>query len=62
MDKKELLRKLDGMLDGASRERMWGNIEIEIRDGVPTVLRKLTTERLSGLRETTHANEFSKKP
>jgi hypothetical protein len=46
MTKTALLKKLDAMLSTAEQERMWGNLEIEIRDGLPTVLRKLTTERL----------------
>jgi hypothetical protein len=62
MERPELLRKLESMLDVAAREKMWGNFELEIRDGVPTVLRKLTTERLTGARETTHASEFPKNP
>jgi hypothetical protein len=46
MTKHALLKKLDAMLSVAEQERMWGNVEIEIRNGLPTVLRKLTTERL----------------
>jgi hypothetical protein len=46
MEKPELLKKLDTMLDSAARERTWGSIEIEIRDGVPVVLRKASTEKL----------------
>jgi hypothetical protein len=53
MTKTALLEKLSAMLDAAAKERMWGNLEIEIRDGQPTVLRKQTTERLTS-RETTH--------
>jgi hypothetical protein len=51
MTKSALLKKLDAALTAAEEEQMWGNLEIEIRNGLPTVLRKLTTERL---RETTH--------
>jgi hypothetical protein len=59
MTKTALLDKLSTMLDKALQERMWGNMEIEIRDGVPTVLRKMTTERLTNSRETTHGGYAS---
>jgi len=61
MDREKLIRKLDGMLDAADKDRLWGHIEIQIQDGIPTVLRKLTTERLTDSRETTRGKEFSKK-
>jgi hypothetical protein len=38
---------------------MWGNLEIEIRDGLPTVLRKLTTERLQKRDITRHDRTFN---
>jgi hypothetical protein len=56
MTKAALLKKLDTMLTTAEDERMWGNIEIEIRCGLPTVLRKLTTERLQE-RDITHHDQ-----
>lgn len=56
MDREKLIRKLELMLDAATKDRMWGNIEIQIQNGIPTVLRKLTTERLTDSRETTHAD------
>jgi hypothetical protein len=46
MTRQALLKRLDSMLATAETERMWGNFEIEIRDGQPTVLRKQTSERL----------------
>jgi hypothetical protein len=46
MDREKLIRKLDSMLDEADKARMWGNIEIEIRDGVPVIMRKSSTEKL----------------
>lgn len=59
MTKTALLKKLDAMLSTAEQERMWGNLEIEIRDGLPTVLRKLTTERLQE-RDTTRDRTFNR--
>jgi hypothetical protein len=52
MTKTALLKKLEAMLTTAEQERMWGNLEIEIRNGVAVVIRKSTTEKL----ETTENN------
>lgn len=46
MMKDQLLKKLDAMLTTADRERSYGQIEIELKDGEATLLRKTTTERL----------------
>jgi hypothetical protein len=46
MTKNLLLKKIDAMLTTAEQDRMWGNIEIEIRNGFPVVIRKSTTEKL----------------
>ena len=51
MEKPELLRKLETMLDQIARERMWGNIEIEFRDGAPVLIRKSATERIESKTE-----------
>jgi hypothetical protein len=59
MEKPELLRKLDAMLDAAARTGEWGSIEIEIRYGKPSVLRKTTTEKLE---ESTGGNPRAAKP
>lgn len=48
MQKAELLKKLDALIDEASAQRVWGAIEIEFRDGVPVIVRKMTTEKLDG--------------
>jgi hypothetical protein len=53
MTKDALLKKLDNMLSQADREKTWGQIEIELRDGKPTLLRKTSTERFDFERETT---------
>ena len=62
MERPELIRKLEKMLDEAARTRMWGKFELEIRDGVPAVIRTMTTENLkNGARETPHADESRKR-
>jgi hypothetical protein len=57
MNKDALLKKLDNMLGQAEREKSWGQIEIELRDGQPTLLRKTSTERLDADRERTHHDQ-----
>jgi hypothetical protein len=47
MTRNALLKKLDAIMADAERNRMWGQLEIEIRDGEATLLRKSTTEKLS---------------
>jgi hypothetical protein len=59
MTKEALLKKLDNMLGQAEREKTWGQIEIELRDGTVALLRKTSTERFNIERETTH-DSFSK--
>ncbi len=46
MNKALLLKKLAEVLDEAESNRLFGTIEIEMRDGQATVLRTLKTERL----------------
>jgi hypothetical protein len=46
MTKPDLLKKLEAMLDEFERGRTWGTIEIEIREGKPNYVRKMTTEKL----------------
>jgi hypothetical protein len=47
MTKQALLRKLETMLDGAARERLYGNIEIQFKAGQPQLVRKSSTEILN---------------
>lgn len=54
MDRTTLLRKLEAILAKAEQERTFGSIEIELRGGLATVIRKVDTERLDK-GETTHA-------
>lgn len=46
MERPELIRKLESMLDSVARERMWGSIEIEFQNGAPVRIRKSSTEKL----------------
>jgi hypothetical protein len=53
MTRSALLKKLDAMLSAAEQERMWGTIDIELKDGVPQLLRISTTEKLQNTMENT---------
>ncbi len=46
MTKKALLKKLEAAIDDAIRQRLYGNIDIEFRAGVPVILRSAKTEKL----------------
>lgn len=58
MTKDALLTKPDNMLGQADGEKTWGQIEIELRDGKPTLLRKTSPERFNFERETTHEQSY----
>jgi hypothetical protein len=46
MNRDQLLKKLGAMLDEFEQGRFYGTIEIQLNEGVPTVIRKATTEKL----------------
>lgn len=60
MNKATLLKKLDALLDEAERTRMWGTIDIEIKEGVPQLLRKSTTEKLQHTMENTRGQRYER--
>lgn len=59
MTRDALLKRLDNMLGQAEREHAWGQLEIELKDGEPTLLRKTTTERLDADRGREPRDRFS---
>jgi hypothetical protein len=52
----DLLKKLNDLLEKAERENTFGCIEIELRGGRATVIRKTETDRLDN-GEITHAKQ-----
>jgi len=46
MNKAQLLKQLESLIDEAQRTRMYGVVEIQFSDGVPALLRKSITEKL----------------
>ncbi len=47
MDRKNLIRKLEAMLDQMERDRAFGAIEIEVRDGSPKFINKTSKELIA---------------
>lgn len=56
MDRKELLRKLETMLDAAEHAKTFGSIEIELRNGQPQLIRTVTTELITCQGNKAHDN------
>jgi hypothetical protein len=60
MTRDALIKKVSAMLDDCAQDRTWGQIEVELRDGQPTLLRKTITERLDSDRgREPHAQQYS---
>ncbi|HLV95238.1 MAG TPA: hypothetical protein VKS44_08620 [Candidatus Acidoferrales bacterium] len=51
MNKQELLKRLDALIDEAIRIRTWGTIQIDFQNGVPNLIRetKMTKLQLEGI-------------
>ena len=47
MDKTTLLAKLSELIDDAASTRLFGNIQIDFVNGVPELLRKLSTQKMN---------------
>lgn len=55
MNKTDIMWKLDALFDQLDRERTFGTIEIEIRDGKPVVMRTTKTDKLTDTGENNRA-------
>jgi hypothetical protein len=47
MNKAEILKRLDALLDEAAKTRRWGEITLELRDGVVCVIRTTNVDKVS---------------
>jgi hypothetical protein len=56
VNKQELMRRLERMVDEMAADRSYGQIAIAFRDGQPDYIRKETTEKL-GAQGNTHAKQ-----
>ena len=54
MNKPELLKRLDAMIDAMKQEKAFGQISIAFRDGEPDLIRKEVTEKI-GAQGNSHA-------
>jgi hypothetical protein len=52
VDKATLLQKLEAMFDDIARTRTWANVEIEFRDGIPSMVRVTKNEKLTAQENT----------
>jgi hypothetical protein len=58
VNRAEVLRKLDGLLAKAEQDKTFGCLEIELRGGHVSLIRKTETERIERPDgETTHASK-----
>lgn len=55
LSKAELLASLSTTLDEWERQGTFGNLEIEVRDGKPILIRKITTQKIEDRGQNTHA-------
>lgn len=46
MNRQELVRRLEAMLDQMAAQRSFGTIELEVRDGAPILIRTIKTEKV----------------
>jgi hypothetical protein len=56
VEKPELLRKLEKLIDQMEREEFWGSLEIDFKKGKPGLIRTHRTQLLEDVGET-HANK-----
>lgn len=57
MNKPELMKRLEALVDQMKSDRSYGQIAIAFRDGEPDYIRKETTEKL-GAQGNTHAKTY----
>jgi hypothetical protein len=57
MNRPDIMRKLDALFVQLERERTFGAIEIEIRDGKPVVMRTIKTDKLTDTGENNRARQ-----
>jgi len=55
MTRSELFQKLGTLLDAAERDRTFGTVELELRDGKIVLLRTIKTEKIEDRGNNSHA-------
>jgi len=59
MTRPELFQKLGTLLDDAERNKTYGTVEFELREGKIVLLRTIKTEKIEDRGNTTHATKTS---
>jgi hypothetical protein len=54
MNREDLLKKLNSMLDEFERGRIFGSIQIDIQGGRPDLIRKMMTQKIQNEGNTQH--------
>jgi hypothetical protein len=57
VNKADLMRRMEALVDQMKADRAFGQITIAFRDGEPDLIRKETTEKL-GAQGNTHAKNY----
>jgi hypothetical protein len=60
MNRAELFQKLGSLLDAADRERTFGTVELELRDGKIVLLRTIKTEKIEDRGNNSHAGKLQR--
>jgi len=58
VEKPELLRKLELMIDSAHDTKMWGEITILFKEGKPSIIRQEITTKIDEGNGTNHAKTY----
>jgi hypothetical protein len=58
MTKDGVLKKIGTLLDELERTKAWGTIEVEVRDGVPNMMRRSINEKLTTQENTREQRRF----
>ena len=58
MTKDGVLKKIGTLLDELERTKAWGTIEVEVRDGVPNMMRRSINEKLTPQEMTREQRRF----
>jgi hypothetical protein len=56
----ELFEKLGNVLDAAERDKTYGTVEFELREGKVVLLRTIKTEKIEDRGNNSHANKFQR--
>jgi hypothetical protein len=57
MNRAELVKKFETMLDEMAVNRTFGTIEIEVRDGAPILIRTIKTEKVEYRGKESHVKQ-----